>query len=82
MKLNKFCPSNSIDDLFLLFCINPSSMTPNCEFIYKSHPCLYLLKAVVETVKSGPPDILSQAAMSNAYYICHNVQVGLEPGPF
>ena len=27
---------------------------------------------------SGPPDILSRPAMSNAYYICHNVQV-IEP---
>ena len=23
----------------------------------------------------GPPDILSQPAMHNAYFICHNVQV-------
>ena len=27
-------------------------------------------------VSSGVPDILSHAAMHNAYYICHNVQVG------
>jgi hypothetical protein len=36
-----------------------------------------LLQSHEETSKSsgGAPDILSQAAMSNAYYICHNVQV-------
>ena len=28
-----------------------------------------------EKEASGPPDILSKAAMHNAYYICHNVQV-------
>ena len=29
----------------------------------------------------GPPDILSQPAMHNAYFICHNVQV-LKGGGF
>ena len=34
-----------------------------------------LQKQVAKEVASKPVDILSEAAMRNAYYTCHNVQV-------
>ena len=33
------------------------------------------MSQVDEKGGGGPPDILSQPAMHNAYFICHNVQV-------
>ena len=35
-------------------------------------------KQVAKEVPSKPVDILSEAAMRNAYYTCHNVQVKMQ----
>ena len=37
-----------------------------------------LQKQVAKEVASKPVDILSEAAMRNAYYTCHNVQVEMQ----
>ena len=51
-------------------------MTEYCFLVKLKTSCLQ--KQVAKEVASKPVDILSEAAMRNAYYTCHNVQVKMQ----